>query len=87
MTIYKGGKVAADQTASEVVATPLKRGPKAKLVGGARKQVYLDNDTIEGAMKLGGGELSAGLREAVKIAVGSGNADRRGERRPNKGKE
>lgn len=45
------------------------------LVGGARKNVYLDDDTIEYATTLastlgitGPGKLSAGLREAVKIA-------------------
>jgi hypothetical protein len=36
------------------------------LVGGIRKNVYLDADTIKYATALGGGELSAGLREAVR---------------------
>jgi hypothetical protein len=36
------------------------------LVGGIRKNVYLDAGTIEYATTLGSGELSAGLREAVR---------------------
>jgi hypothetical protein len=34
-----------------------------------RKQVMLDQRTVEDATRLGGGNLSAGLREAVRIAV------------------
>jgi hypothetical protein len=49
------------------------------LSGGTRKNVYLDADTIEYATTLGNGELSAGLREAVRLVK---EADAKGVRRP-----
>lgn len=35
----------------------------------ARKQVMLDDTTVDAATRLGGGNLSAGLREAVRLAA------------------
>lgn len=39
------------------------------LNGGKRRNVYLDDETIENAKALSGGDISRGLREAVRIAT------------------
>jgi post-segregation antitoxin (ccd killing protein) len=39
------------------------------LSGGKRRNVYLDDETVENAKALSGGDISRGLREAVRIAT------------------
>lgn len=56
---------------------PQKAGPPFRLVGGARKQVYLDAETIAAAIALGNGGLSEGIRLAVKLASRGGETSGR----------
>ncbi|QEL55569.1 hypothetical protein [Chromobacterium paludis] len=44
-------------------------GAPPKLQGGSRKNVYLDTASIEIARKLGHGNLSEGIRKALKLAA------------------
>ena len=37
--------------------------------GGRRVQVYLDAESIDRAEQIGGGNVSAGIREALKIVT------------------
>ncbi|MDQ1817250.1 hypothetical protein RBA41_28490 [Massilia sp. CCM 9210] len=57
MTKKEGG--AAD-------AKIIKRGAPPKMTGGQRKQVFLDDASVEEAKRLGKGEVSAGIRIALK---------------------
>jgi hypothetical protein len=57
-----------------VITLNATRGAPRKLVGGERHQVYLDDPTVAGAIKLGNGSLSEGLRHAVRLVVEAGRA-------------
>jgi hypothetical protein len=65
-----GGEWETQDEVRERLATRAPRGAKRRLTGGARHNVYLDDATLVGALAMGGGELSAGLRLAVKKARG-----------------
>jgi post-segregation antitoxin (ccd killing protein) len=50
---------------------PEKRPPgRPQSVKGKPVRVYIDDETIERARKLGNGNLSEGIRKALEIAVG-----------------
>ncbi|NHZ93103.1 hypothetical protein F2P45_29440 [Massilia sp. CCM 8733] len=56
-----------------VVEAPRKKvGPKFKLQGGQRKQVFLDDASVAEAKRLGKGEVSAGIRIALQHTAESG---------------
>lgn len=42
------------------------RGRRPTLVGGTRKNVYLDTASIEAAIRLGNGDMSEGIRKALR---------------------
>lgn len=45
---------------------PPVRGRRPVLVGGTRKNVYLDTASIEAAIRLGNGDMSEGIRKALR---------------------
>lgn len=52
-------------------------GAPRQMEGGKRRNVYLDDVTVEEAKRLGGGDLSKGLRLAVAAQSRAGKADTR----------
>jgi len=48
------------------VAAALGHACRKPTIDGQRINVYLDADSIEGARRLGGGNISAGIREAIR---------------------
>lgn len=46
-------------------------GRPAKIIGGKRIDVYLDDSSVAAAAKLGGGNVSEGIRVALKKVVDS----------------
>lgn len=50
-------------------------GRPAEIEGARRVNVMLDGATIEAAKKLGAGNLSAGIRKAVRQACGTGRQE------------
>ena len=46
-------------------------GRPAKFKNGSRRNVYLDEETLQYAIKMGQGNLSEGVRQAIKLAMKS----------------